>query len=576
MTGFAFDTAGIGFDNSIYGYDGVVAPGHNNAAWTNTGGALSTAPNAPQLRFNSGLTATPSSAALNISGATPSVSIGNSNVVPFPLAAGHSYTRLGAMVAVFPRDDSDTSVQSWERHKLCFAGLPFRVPILIWGGVAPFHASVSGPAGLTVGADLPVDWETNGPGNYLMLMEDSPSLGTAVITLTITDQLGDILSISWSRLCASSNDTTKGRFYDSLNGSNSNPGTYAQPYKDDLSLVYGTTSGSTTFQGHVVFINRGTTYVMPTHSDLAAHRFQFDNTKRPVVQYSLPLSGSVQNNAKLSWANTQIYFGNQSGACFGELDWDGGVSSLNNYTNFLVGDGQDRMLFYNFNITNPTNGSVGDDNTTAVGAASGSTSNDATNNHYIGWRNVWESGRLSASNACGLWDWYGCNYFVADFCGTADGYATPAMNFKDSCQHVSSRYCKLRNAGSGNYAIDLLGVSQNGGTNGNVEFVYFRADAHAGAGQAVRFNAFADPAMGPVHLKRCTLTGVVDIRLPNTSTGPYLVENCTIQTSTTPRVTSGSNITNSGTETQGSSGIIDANMQLISGTNLGRRGHQIA
>lgn len=481
------------------------------------------------------------------------------------------------MSVVFPRPDSETN--SWERNRLQPSNVPLRFPIEVLGGVRPLHFTCNSgcPSGMVIDADLPDDWATNGLQNYGVVRWDNPLIGTYSLDFLVQDQDGHSIHIAFTLNVVDKNNTANFLWFDSINGNDSTGnGSYSTPWKTDLTKALGATSTSVTTQGHVIL--KPGSYTLPTHSDLSAGQMSFDSTKRPVIVYGMPTNSTSPNLPTLSFNSSQVYFGTMTGMYFGDLAMDGGETSFANYTNILIGDSQDRLGFFNLSITNPTNGTTGNDNTTFAGFASGATSFDATYNHYVFFRGVTETGRPLASNSAAICDMYGVKNAVFEDDAALSTSANNLITPKDSSQNMTFAYNRFPQKISGDeMAFDVLGVTQNGGHNGNIEYVYNRGASASGAGgRALRVNAFAETAFGNFWSSRNTWLGGIDFKTPNAG-GPFVSENDVIQ-ATTSIVETGSQVSVTGTECQNSSGIIDGSFNLIgscASTWLYQRGYQI-
>jgi len=484
------------------------------------------------------------------------VSIPSSGFFNFPLGGSRAplTTAFIPLKIIGPRPDSDGGIGAYERHKLHPSTIPLFIPVYVEGGVAPFRYSVSSDMpGLTIGADMPRDWRTNGLQGYGCLQHSNPSIGSYTTTITVTDQVGNTDSVTYAHSVVDLNDRTKFGWMDIVNGNNANTGTYASPYAGDLTKVLGTTSASVTFQGQVWFKSAGS-YVLVKHTDLT-NSVRLDNTKRPVVFCALRNGSFAKVGAKFSFANTRfnsINGGNATGY-YNEIDWDGGNSSLfTSFQNVLFDDSQNRIYVFETNITNPNVGSLGDDNATPIFFATGATSSDSSYNHYVGIRRLIETGRPSASNSYGMFSMYGVKNFVVEDCHTISSNAETDYYFKDSCNTGSVRYCSSDMLNSGAYgAFAIGGQNQNGGTTGSIEYICCWGNNVSITGRGIRMNAGAGQVDSAI-TARCTFKGFWSALNNSGAAGVYKSISDVIYTSNSPPASAGTNaLTSTGTELQG-------------------------
>lgn len=508
---------------------------------------------------------------------------GGGATIPFPLAAGHSYTQRMSMQAIFPRPDSDGSINSWERQKLQPSGVPLRFPIIVQGGVRPFHFDVlsGAPSGMTIGADLYTNWLTNGFQDYGVLQWAVPTIGSYSVTVRVTDQTGSTLDIAWGFSVVDRDDTNSFRWYDKTNGSNGNSGSYSSPYKDDLSLVFGSSSSSTTLQGQVIF--KAGSYDLPTHSGTIMY---LDNSKRPVVAYAQPLTTktvaavTINGTARMQSFSSSVY----SGLFFGDMEMAGGLASVGNWRFFDLGaGGQKRITFWRLAFTNPPLGTDGGDNATSIFFNTGASSDPATYDQYVAVVSSSETNRIWSSNSYGLLDWYGVNNAVIeDNSYTTNGGADLVMYLKDSDQNVTVSMNYVDNSGGGvGSGGDTLGSgaqNQNGGTTGNLEFVYNRERRIVNNNTRVWGHEIIASNFGAHWSARNTIQGYFEIRNESTSgLGPFLSENDIVQTSVSPPIATGTRVTITGADLQGNGSYTDSSFNILSPylSFVGTRGVQI-
>jgi len=496
----------------------------------------------------------------------------SSDVYAFPLKAGNAIASANLnMRMVHPRPDADGGINSWERHKLQPEGIPLRIPVGVLGGIPPFRYSVTSTmSGLTIGADMPNDWWENGLQNYGVLMCDAPTAGTYTTTVTGTDQAGTQVSSTFTTVVIDKNDTTKFRWFDSVNGNNANSGSYASPYKDDLTKAYGATSGATTFQGHVIFKDTAT-YSLVGHSDTTPG-IRLNSGRMPIVYYTMPVSGSVGQRAKFDFTGGK-FIGITGFSCLvqgmyiGEIDHTGSTTGVTNMHNYYINDAQDRITFFNIDNTSIGVGSAGTDNATFCFFSNGADSTDASYNHNVFFRRVRETGRPSSSNSYGMTSAYGLKYALFEDCHEISSSSAEDFYLKDSDQQVTLRYCSSDN----NMAVGAQ--NQNGGTSGEIEYVHCRVNDALGGTAIGLATAGASGTLGNIYVSRCTTYGKVDVNSFSTATGTYAVSGTVIYTSLSPAFNNGGkSSTNTGNELQGNTAYINTTTLKLTDTYAAYRG----
>lgn len=485
---------------------------------------------------------------------------GSVDTFEFPLPDGHAAydgdTPL-PMVVVFPRPDSETN--AYERQRLHPSGTQLRIPVGVRGGNPPYRYSVSSNMpGLTIGQDLPRDWWDNGLGNYGVLICDGPAVGTYTTTVTITDQDADEVSTTFTTAVVDRNDTSKFRWFDTVGGDNSDSGSFDSPYKDNLALAFGASTSASTFTGHVCFKDVGGEYTLTPHSDISPG-IRLDAATRPVVVYTAPTPGAVTvNRAKLRYDDARFatLSGNAHGLYFSDIDHAGSISSIADMTSFGILDSFNRITFGFGDVTEIGLGTAADDNATFAFFASGATSDESTYNRYVMFRRMREIGRPSSGNSYGLTSAYGLRDYLFEDCHTIDSEATVDMLAKDSCREGVHRYCTADNTGSSDSAMWAGSQQQNGGLAQNQLFEFCRVK---------RTGISLDSMRGPVEgqtVARCTLMGRIAF-LTDSPAKTVAVRNTIIRDSRTPLVQANNhNVTNTGTELQGSTDYFDSNLKL--------------
>jgi hypothetical protein len=292
---------------------------------------------------------------------SPTAPLGNQASSSWQLATGHYVPAYVAPIIAHPRPDNDSgglaggNPNTWERARLAPDGIPWRIPITVYGGAWPFQYQVTGgPAGLSIGQHY-------GDTDYGILSWSNPVIGTYTITVQVTTQdygrtsgsadPSGQYSVSWTLVVADHTDVTKFVYLDAVNGSDSNNGAYATPWKTLAAFNSASTSGK-----QVIF--RAGTYAMNALSAV------LDLTSKAKVLIGYP-GESVTIDYTGTWSGTNIWIfmntGNGAGSGGGSasnITFNGTpsnwatVNSAQNYDQFHIFHYGDRALYYENTFTN--------------------------------------------------------------------------------------------------------------------------------------------------------------------------------------------------------------------------------
>lgn len=506
------------------------------------------------------------------------------------LASGHWTPQKTALYAVYPRPNSETS--SYARHRKAYYdgtnSIQYRVPVGVKGGAYPYHFELlDGPPGMTIGADIPSNWQTAGPGDYGVITwtpTAAISSGTpATVTVRVTDQAGATLSLTWTLHTSSA--TADFLFLDATGGNNANAGTYASP-KQTILGVFGSTRGGTSNPNATIYFKTSGTYTLAGQTGRTDVLFQ--QNASPMALVGLPgVSAAINFNAAYlttSGAADDIFLQN--------LTWDGGIAASEDYRNFWGGGVFQRLTVDDIRITNPVNGSTSDGNISAF-----YTDSVATQRQHFYWRKCSEgatgtrrAGTVQANSLFHL-------FMVCDSLAEFNRITTNsgAMFLKESTQRWTRR-CNYIDVGAwddialGTYCQ----VSSAGGTNTHIEDCYNTITGTSSLATLQYNNIYNDqgPDVGPHWCYRNTLYRIrLFPRNALTGHGPYAYEdNVVVNTSgsafefqgATASYTVGSANSGTGVECHGitSAGIIDTATLALTGayrtSYLGTRGAEIA
>jgi hypothetical protein len=485
------------------------------------------------------------------------------NVLPFPMPPGRAMSAVNMpMQIINPRPSSDGGIGSYEAYRLHPTGEPVFLPIFVQGGRAPLHYSLSSNMpGAAIGEDCPADWFDNGIDKHGILFAPAQIAGLYTHTVTVTDQDMNTASVTWDQLVAERNTTSLFGWFDQVNGNDSNSGSWDSPWKDTMSRALGTTSTSTTFQGQIWLKSAGV-YVGTGHTDLGAGNIRLDCTRRPVCINRHRAADYTPVDAVWSFAQARfnsVLGGNASGF-YMDCPWRDYVASHANFQNFLIADGQNRLVFFNAWNSNIGNGTAGNDNATGVFFSNGASASESTYNKYVCFRNCKETGRPSASNSYGLVCAFGIKGAVFEDCHFVNSSSVEDIYLKDSCQEITVRYSKTDNT------FSIGGQNQNGGVTRKIEYVHCVSNASLSSLALNVAHEGTNSTIGEVYVSRCTLVGKIGHGGATTkpTNGPFTISDTIVQTTLTPPVgiSGGATVNNTGTELQGSGTYVDSNMKI--------------
>lgn len=367
-------------------------------------------------------TATPSPTATNTPTLTPTPSITPTQSTSWQLATGFYVPAVAEPIIIAPRPDTETN--TWERHRLCPAGIPWRFPVSVLYGAWPFQYQItSGPSGLTVGG-------TYGSTDYGIMTWASPVVGTYTVTVQVTtqdygrttggapDPTGQY-SVSFTLVVAA---TTDSRFLmiDAVNGSDSNTGTFASPWK--TLTPFNAASGTS---GKQLFFRAGTYNLNVLSSVL-------DLTSKAKTWVGYPgESAEIYYGGTWSGTNCYTYFNGGSGSSGGcsasNLTFFGSPSnwstlnSAGGYDLYHINHNGDRGVYYE-NTFDSLNGMGVTDTNFGNWSAIAMFANTSMHNYCVSMNNTIQNFQQIYSGGAHIW--YSSRYTVMEGC-TVQGFSNP-------------------------------------------------------------------------------------------------------------------------------------------------------
>lgn len=385
---------------------------------------------------------------------TPTTSVTPTTLGSWQLAAGHYTPSVATPIIIAPRPDSET--QSWERHRLCPAGIAWRFPVTMLYGAWPFQYSiVSGPSGLTIG-------QTYGSSNYGIMNWANPVAGTYTVTVQVTtqdfgrttgtapDPVGQY-QVSFTLEVA---PVTDARFVwlDATNGSDSNAGTNAAPWKTLAGFNAATTANKQ------LFIKAGTYNINALSSAL-------DLTSKAKVWVGMP--GSFpQVNYGGTWSGASCYVGFFGPGCsasninfFGSpSNWTGGNNDL-----YHINSTGDRCVYYE-NTFDSLNGLGALPNNFSNWCAIAFFASVSMHNYVVSMNNTIQN--FQGLYSGGAHVWYSTRYWVMEG-NLVQGFSNPTnvqqgLIAKGHCSRGTMRNNKVPSQG-----ISTSPIIQYQGNDGN-------------------------------------------------------------------------------------------------------------
>lgn len=161
---------------------------------------------------------------------------------------------------VYPRPNAETTANA--RHRRAPSGIEWSVPVVIHGGGWPYRYTLTtAPSGATIGETLPVDWLTNGFGDYGTITWSNPTVGTHTFAGTVYDQFGVEIPFSFTLEVIDRENTTYFVFLDAATGNDSTgTGAYSSP-KQTITGWYGPDKNDSANASKQVFYRAGTYFV---------------------------------------------------------------------------------------------------------------------------------------------------------------------------------------------------------------------------------------------------------------------------------------------------------------------------
>lgn len=516
------------------------------------------------------------------------------------LPTGHWLPAVMSMQTIYPLPNA--SVSSYARHlKAYYDGVhsvPMILPLGILGGALPLIWSIiEAPAGATIGATYVASGSSyGGYGDLIWYPQESIS-GGASFVIQATGQDGTQLGTPIEFTCSTS-DTTSDFIFASPSGSDSAAGTYSAPFQT-LAHIYGSSESSPpqTFPGTRLYLQAGTYATYSEENPDSGPGIVPSGGNNPVAVMSLP-------GTTVTLDLTDDTTANSSGAVFSNFDdasdlFLQGFGFVNSpstqpagFRYFQDGYLNNRYVFHNLSAPNVYSGTDPTGNATLI-SYSDPDSGTATVRNYIIMKGCSESNRNSnGTNSFALHDYYKVAYGITEFCSVTGNNGGYGPFLKASVSNWSMRYNESICTGASAFAMGT-GCQNNTAASGNIEIAYNTlSNVSPGNGIALALN-FLNQNSGQHWIYRNTLNGAAGVvtfnNNPSGAAGPFAFQDNAIQWGSLVQavmLNSGSgymggslpsNVTDSGTQCEAESSVLDVNLDLTGSyaSYAGTRGAQI-
>ena len=300
----------------------------------------------------------------------------------FPLPQGHFVPAKMPMHPVFPRPDSET--QPYARHRWAHPDFRYEIPIGVQGGAWPFkYEVINGPTGATIG-------QYYGDADY-GVVKWTPSngdSGTKTFTVRVTDQELNTVDLTWTTTI----DPNQFIFIDS-SAPSAGTGSISSPLKS-FADWYTNSETDSTYKQKIVVFRRGSYELISTGHD-------YKTNLNPNYK-SICLIGFPDETPIIDCTDAAIFFsGSSDDAFISNIRFEHGTPGNTNTKMIVSRANGDRVTVWNNYFYDLTNGTVGDDNCTAIWAPN----NGSPTYHWLVKHNTFDAFTNDGSNGSYV-DWY--------------------------------------------------------------------------------------------------------------------------------------------------------------------------
>ena len=509
--------------------------------------------------------------------------------IPFNAGANQAICRI------YPRPDSECN--AWARHKWFYYDgtnkLPQVIPLGVRGGAWPYvWVIMEAPtaANATIGSvyqgGLP-SAQYNGYGD--LIVTPTGAFTSALFWVRGYGQDGDFIDITWTASTTSSLEYFV--FGNAATGLSTNAGTISEPIDGfDTAFTAGKFPNAT-------LVLAGGTYPI---SNTAGTAQKFTSASTPMALMAYPGDVPIINiaNSADQWS---FGFASPIEDIFLQGVTLVGVANANDnvaYRHFWPGSPTYRFVAHNLSFPNVFQGQNAANNSTCIYWSDPGLINNYS--QYIILKGNSETNRQTDyGQSYGIFCAYGTSLGLAEFNSATNGEADQNLYIKASNREWTIRANVVQMSPRGGVVFSTGNQTNDDGPSGNNEVCYnlFINNAAGTAGAfTTRSNwaAFNNADMSEWWYRNTVLGLMTTYPATDTGNGPYTFENNAVQYGTS--YTSGlyyhtstgnwvntaplpNGITNTGTECQAASGVLDPNTYELTGTYrtqyLGQRGCEV-
>lgn len=506
---------------------------------------------------------------------------------------------LGGMQLIYPQPDSVTNAYA-AHHWAYFdgtVGFWSPTPIGVRLGRFPYVAMLTAaPTGMSFGAYY---WQSGwtqaqaiAAGVWVLNWTPTADWTNEAVMGYFVDQDGYRMPFAFTVSTDNGTTTAHHVFADPVNGSDTNSGVRTLPLKTWTPL-FGASQLTTTFPGAKAVLRAGTHAAIPQTS----FGVVLDSAYSPMTVMSYPGESVVIDVTNSGSEGCFVDHTNGDSDFFLQgWSYTGATAAIaTNYRYFTSNARINRFTAHKISAVNPQVGSAPTGNNTLFDfedPANGSL------RQYLHFREISESGRPNGSGqSYGIHDIFVGQYGLTELCSSMGSNATYNMALKATVFDWTRRCCTSVVASGGFYTY--WDFAQNNGYGqtvglGNIETCYCIGDSSLSSSSGgVPYAVNEDgQGQGVTTLYRNTFVGGALRMVISSTDGPYTYIDDVIQygTQTGPVYTyvSGtgyeniafpSNATNTGTECQASSSVVNSSTYLLTGSYTaynGTRGHNIS
>lgn len=511
-------------------------------------------------------------------------------------------------LAIYPRPDTETA--SYAHHHWAYYdgtnAIEYRVPVAVQGMAYPHvYELIAGPPGMAIAQ---ATWIAGNTAEQMLALgygdvvwTPSAALSSAAtVTVRVKSQSYatasppvsgvDYVDVTWTVNTSSS--TSQFIFIDVVNGNDTTgSGTFSAPWKT-LNKVYGATFGPTsTYPGAALYLKAGTYPLYNQGNANAGPGIVLSGANNPITVLGIP-GATVAFDITGCGGNAWVTYDDASDAFMQNVSFTGTPTAAPPVFNYFEESyTNNRLTLHNVSVPNAYGGTgVGNENS---GLFFSNNPGGTTQRNYLLLKGVTEANRPLVSgytNNDAICLIYRFANSIAEFCSATNNNGTGMICLKDGCVNWTRRYC-ISVLGSSAPAYGFFDLSQDSGVESSgIETCYCISDTSAASNKVPYILNQDAQGQGPSQSYRNTYVGYsVGVSSP-TGNGPFSFTDDVIQygAATQGVYSAGSggslpsNITNTGTECQASSGVVNATTYLLQSAyssyqgGANARGHCIA